>query len=110
MSKEVKKGTTTIRYEMQGTRVALHDYNLKETKKIGNIYTPTGQTAELAKAKVVAVGPDVQTIELGDIVVTPIGIGTHLEDGKVKYRVLPDEACMAVDTEFNEEEECEPEK
>jgi len=108
MSEEVKKGETTIRYEMQGVRVAMQDYLQKETTMIGRIYTPQGQTAELAKALIVAVGPDVKHIKVGDVVVTPFGIGTHLTDGEKKYRVLPEESCMAVDLKFNEEEECEP--
>ena len=107
MSDTKNVGESTIRYNMMGVRIALHDFKLKEKNKIGNIYMVNGEQTELSTALVVATGPDVKHIKCGDFVVTPYGVGTHVEDGDVKYRILPEEAIMAVDNEFDEVRECE---
>jgi co-chaperonin GroES (HSP10) len=109
-SKKVNKGKSTIRYSMCGDRIALHEFKQKEKDKIGSLYIPMGnqeRQVELSKAKVLAVGPDVKTVEVGDIVVTPYGLGTHLLDGDETYAVLPENAIMAIDSKFDEEKECE---
>jgi len=101
---------TLCRYEMCGDRILFEDFNLKKQEKIGRIYMANGKEEELAKAKVIAIGPDVKTTKLNDVVIIVPDLGTHLKDGDKTYRVLPENSVMAIDYAFNEEEECEPAK
>lgn len=104
------KKNTSIRYSMCGDRLALREIKQKEKEMIGSLYIPTEsaeRAIDLAKAEVLAIGPDVKTVKLGDIIVTPHGLGTHLLDGDKKYTVLPENAIMAIDNGYKPEEDCE---
>lgn len=105
MSKKTKENK--FRYKLCGDRIAFEDYKLKKTTKVGSLYMPDGLIDDLAKGKVMAVGPDVTTVEVGDVIIIVPDLGTHLTDGKKKYRTLPENAVMAIDHAFDEEKECE---
>lgn len=96
--------TSIIRYEMLDDRVALESIKEDVPEKIGSIYIPVNSREEyaedLARAKVVAIGPKVIKVSIGDIVITPKRLGTKLVDGKKEYVVLPENAMMAIDTKF----------
>jgi len=96
-----------FRYALCGDRIAFEDYNLKEKKMVGRMYMPNGVLEELAKGKVMAIGPDVTTVKIGDVIIIVPDLGTHLVDGDKKYRVLPENSVMGIDHGFDEDKECE---
>jgi len=113
MSKETKstvkvaknQGKSTVRFHMCGDRLLLDLLPMK--LKSGNIILPSGYNESLVKSRVVAIGPEVKTVHVGDIVVHVSDLGTEIKDHKSKksYINLPENAMIAIDTEFDEEAE-----
>ena len=96
-----KPSRTTVRYDVCGERLLIEDFDAVE--KIGNIYLPNGaKSEELVKGKVIAIGPDVKTVRIGDIVVHVPDLGTKLKEGKRTYLMLPENAIIAIDNEYVE--------
>lgn len=98
-------GTSVCRFHMCGDRVLMQDLEVKQ--HTGSIILPQGvRIMDLVKARVVAVGPDVNTVQCGDIVIHVPELGTRIQDPltKVEYLQLPENAMIAIDTEFSEDE------
>lgn len=104
---KTSKTATKFRYKLCGDRIAFEDYKLKETTKVGRIYMANAEVPELAKGKVMGVGPDVKTVSVGDVIIIVPDLGTHITDDKKKYRILPENAVMAIDGAFNKDKECD---
>lgn len=94
-------GQSNTRFYMCGERILVKEL---EIKQIGRIILPQGVVVDdLIKALVVAVGPDVKTIRLGDIIIKVATLGTHLEDEDGKYIQVPENAAIAIDKVATEE-------
>ena len=76
---------TTVRYDMCGRRLLVEDF--PRVEKIGSIIIPGMALAEdLVTGKIVAVGPDVKTVKLGDTVIHVPDLGTKLKEGNRTYQ------------------------
>lgn len=105
MSKNKREypGESLCRFHMCGERVLMVDYQL--SRRVGRIVLPDGcMMNDLTKGKIVAVGPEVKVVKVGDVVIHVPELGTTIVDGDVTYRQLPENACIAIDSGFSEDE------
>ncbi len=104
-SPRFRSGRSETRFELCGERLLIEDYKLKN--KIGRIILPSGvQSETLAKSRVVAIGPDIKTVLVGDIILSVPDLGTTIKDGKRIFRMIPANMVIAIDKKFNKKEEC----
>ena len=100
-------GKSSVRFHMCGVRILMQEFE-EDNEFVGKIYIPENVRAnyksDLGYSRVVAVGPDVAVVKVGDIVVSVAGLGTFITDDKtkIKYKQVPEDAIIAIDTEWEE--------
>lgn len=88
-----------INIKMCGGRILLQDF--PNSDKVGSIFIPNVGDLAVNKARVVGIGPEVKERKVGDIVYKIADQGQTLTTSKgEKYIFLPENACIAVDTDF----------
>jgi len=88
-----------INLSMRGDRMLIQPF--PHAEKIGRIFTPTNVELAIDKGRVVAVGPGVKKIKVGDVIYKVAGLGQMLLDNAGNgYIFLPENAAIAVDTDY----------
>jgi len=66
-----------------------------EAKTASGIYLPDKAQEKPKEAKVIAVGPDVKTVKVGDIVIYEEFAGTNVKIGQDEYAIVKEEKILA---------------
>lgn len=92
-----------VNLDMKGDRMLIQQF--PHAEKIGSIYTPQNMELPIDKGRIIAVGPDVKNVKVGQVIFKVAGLGQQLKDNRGKlYIFLPENAAIAVDKDFDRED------
>ena len=87
--------------KMMGKRFLFQDF--PHAEKMGSLFMPNMGDMGINKARVVAIGTEVTTLKVGDIVFKVAELGETLLTSLGTFKFLPETAVIAVDTDFTGE-------
>lgn len=86
----------TLPFAMFGDRILIQ--NFPRVKQYGRILTPDSVQIFIDKGRIVAVGPDVKMLKVGDIIYKVANMGQSLfTDEGVEYTFHPENAAISID-------------
>lgn len=88
---------SALPFAMCGDRILIQ--NFPRVKQYGHIITPQNLEIYIDKGRIVACGPDVKKLKVGDIVYKIANMGQTLTtDDGVEYTFHPENAAISIDT------------
>ena len=80
-----------------GARVLIKVMKVEEQTLASGLVLPSDPAAkDTHKAEVVATGPDVESLSVGDLVLITVYVGDDVEYEQEKFRVVDEEVVLAV--------------
>ncbi len=80
-----------------GSRILIQVQKIEEQElKSGLVLPGSNAPGDTHKADVVAVGPDVENVELGNLILVSLFAGDGVEIGQEQYRIVDEEVVLAV--------------